>query len=386
MLLLFILYIPLLFLGFGTDSDTYTALNAWNHFLDSHVYQPSRLPGYVIHEMVTFYAVKIGDSVFSNFISLVFACLTCFFLIKIARHFQLPKAAILLVILNPAFIVNATSTVDYVWALFFFTAGLYLMIQQRILPASLLLAFASAIRLSYAFLLIVVFVVFLIQLLRDHDHRVEKLKTILLFLSGGILILVINFAAYYLPLKFTGWNLSIFLSASMGDKSMWSPLMRIGRWGYKNLLLWGIPSAIVLVFFVLLTIKKTTKYFLPKNRYFLLLLLLLACVVETLFLVYPIEIEYLLPLLPFAALLLGFWYRDKPKWIAALSVLILLNGFVAISIARPDVPNYATSASLEFRPVQGYLLTDITTRPKFEEKYHTADNWWYVQRLQRSDE
>ena len=102
--------------------------------------------------------------------------------------------------------------------------------------------------------------------------------------------------------------------------------------------------------------------------------------------IYPIEIEYLLPLLLCVALLLGFLYRDKPKWIAALSVLILLNGFVAISIARPDVPNYATSARFEFRPVQGYLLSDIATRPQFEEKYHTADNWWYVQRLQRSVE
>ena len=35
---IFLLYIPLLFLGFGTDSDTYTALNAWNYFLKNNDY------------------------------------------------------------------------------------------------------------------------------------------------------------------------------------------------------------------------------------------------------------------------------------------------------------------------------------------------------------
>lgn len=385
-LLIFLGYIPLLFLGFGSDSDTYTALNAWDHFLETQIYQPSRLPGYVIHEFVIHYAVKIGDSLLANFISLAFACLSCVILIKIARHSHLPNAFVLLLILNPVFIVNATSTVDYIWAMFFFLAGLYLMIQKRVLVSSLVLAFSAAIRLSYAFLIVVVFLVFVIQYWQKSERPADKLRILTLFFTGGILILLINLAAYVLPLTFAGWDLPLFLTASMGDKSMWSPLMRVGRWGYKNLLLWGVPSSMILMVFFFFVFKRRIKKVDPDHKLLLIQLALLSFVVELLFFAYPIEIEYLLPLLPFAALMAGILFRDKPKWIVALSVMILINGFFAISIARPDVPNHATTASLEFRPVQGYLLEDIHTRPQFEEKFHNTDNWWYVQRTQRSSD
>jgi hypothetical protein len=376
-LLLFPLYIPLTFLGFGTDSDTYTALNAWKYFLTTHDYVPSRLPGYVIHEMGIYYATKIGDSLLSNLISLLFAALLCLFLIKILKHYSIPASAILLVILNPVFIVNSTSTVDYIWAMCFFVIGFYLLIKEKIIWACLAIAFSSAIRLSYAFLILAVFINFFLYFLR------EKKKSVGVFFLGGILILIINFAAYYLPIDFTEWKLSVFFTASLGNNAMWSPIMRISRWGYKNVLFWGVPSVFFVLVLLFIKSKKLVSLLKSDFKMIALISAILILIVEAIFLKYPIEIEYLFPILPFMAMIFGILYNKKQWILVLLSTLILINGFFSISIARPDVPNHSTGAIFELAPTQGYLLSDISNRQSFEEKFHNTKNWWYAERIER---
>jgi hypothetical protein len=378
-LLVFLFYIPLVFRGFGTDSDTYTALNAWNHFLATGDYVPSRLPGYVIHEIGIYYATWLGDNILSNLLTLMFAVILCFFLIKIAKFYSIPTVSILLVLLNPVFIVNSTSTVDYIWSLAFFVIGFYFISRERILLASLAFGFSSAIRLSNGLLVLIIYLIFFILEFR------KKKKIISAFLLGGLLILVINFFAYYLPLDFTHWKLSVFLAPSLGDETMWSPLMRIGRWGYKNLLFWGIPSILLIIILLLMRGKKFITEWSSGYKRILSISIVLIALVEILFLKYPIEIEYLLPLLPFAALIFGILYKEKPRIIIVLSCVILLNGFFSISIARPNIPNHATAAQFEFTSVQGYLLSDISTRPAFEANYYKTKNWWYAQRLDRQN-
>jgi hypothetical protein len=369
---IFVLYVPLLFLGFGTDSDTYTALNAWNYFLEHKVYVPSRLPGYVIHEIGIYYATKIGGSLLSNFVTLLFAVISCVVLLKIAKSYSIPKSAILLVILNPVFIVNSTSTVDYIWAMCFFLVGFYLMRRKRIIWGCLALALSSGIRLSYAFMILAVFVYFFIQYVKENN------KYFVSFLIGGLFVLAVNFAAYCLPLNFAHWKLSVFLNASLGDESMWSPFMRIGRWGYKNLLLFGIPSTLLILSLFFYKVKFQFKKGFPADKDIIGISLLLILIVELVFLKYPIEIEYLLPILPLLGLILGVFFREKPWIISVVSLCILVNGFFAISIARPDIPNHATSAEFRITSTQGYIFSDIINRPIFEEKFHNLKNWWYI--------
>lgn len=377
MLSVFLLYIPLLFLGFGTDSDTYTALNAWNYFLKNNDYVPSRLPGYVIHEIGIYYATKYGDSFLSNLVTLLFAIVLCVFLIKLAKYYSIPTSSVLLVILNPVFIVNSTSTVDYVWALCFFVIGFYLLIQKKILCSSLTFAMASGIRLSYGLLILILFIYFFVIYYRENKRCVFS------FLLGGLIILVINFAAYYLPLDFTQWKFSVFLNPSLGDSAMWSSLMRIGRWGYKNILLWGVPSVLFLAFLLMSKTKSFLRLWKTSYKGFLGILIALVITVEVLFFRFPIEIEYLLPMVPFIALLFGLLFKKQQWLVVLLSIMILINGFFSISIARPNIPNHATSAQLELSPVQGYLLTDIVTRQSFESNYHKTKNWWYAERMER---
>lgn len=369
---LLVLYIPLIFLGFGSDSDTYSSLNVWNNFLQTGKYVPSRLPGYVLHEFSIYFLTKIGGSVLSNLVTLLFAALTCLMVIKLLHHYSLPTNAVLLLILNPYFIASATCTIDYIWALCFFTIGLYFFIKRQFLLSSLFFAFASATRLSYGLLVLGIYVVQFIILI------VSNRKSVFRFVLGCFIILIINILFYYLPLNFTHWDLSRMFTGSIGDASLWSPFMRIGRWGYKNLLLWGIPSVFALLLSLMIAFKKGISKFLHAE--FLWIAIAIVLLTEAMFFKYPIEIEYLLPLLPIAAIFLGISFRSRPRLIPILSVLILINGFIAISLAQPDVPNHASSAIFSIRPTKGLLLLEIENRPPFEAEHYNANNWWFDER------
>ena len=353
---LFLLYIPLIFMGYGSDNDTYSVLETWKKFLATQDYVPSRLPGYVIHEFGTYVLSRIGGSVLSNLVTLLFAVITCLVFIKILRMFSLPDITVLLLILNPVYIVNSTSTIDYIWALCFFVLGIYLLLQKKIVFANVSLALAAAIRLSYGILVFGVFIYFFCLYFKE-DRKIIKP-----FLFGVLIILAINFAAYYLPIDFTEWRMSLYLHASVGDASLWSPLMRIGRWGYKNLLFWGIPTALLVFCLFALKIKNLKPAHEPDKKIIVGVSLIILVLVEVIFLFYPIEIEYLLPVLPFAALLLAVMFKEKKGMLLLLSILIFLNGFYSINLAKPNIPNQASSAKVQISLSQGYLVNNAEER------------------------
>jgi len=355
-LLPFIIYLPFIFMGYGSDVDTYRVLDTWSNFLATNDYIPSRLPGYVIHELGTYLITRLDGSVLSNAVSLLFSILTCIFFVKIIKRFSLPVESVLLIILNPVYLVHSTSTTDFVWALCFFCAGIYLLLDRKIIGAAIALGFSSAIRLSYGLLIFVVLILFLFVYIR------KDRKIINLFLVAIGLIFLINFLAYYLPVDFTEWRLKSFFHVSTGDQTLWSPLMRVGRWAYKNLLFWGIPTAFILIGLILNKAGTIKSQWRSQNQVILLCALIILFFAECTFFLYPIEIEYLLPILPFTAIVLAFMYKEKRTVLILLSILMLLNGLYIIQLARPDVANQASSAKLDISITEGYLLSDISHR------------------------
>jgi hypothetical protein len=353
---LFLLYIPLIFMGYGSDNDTYSVLDTWKKFLLTKDYVPSRLPGYVIHEFGTYLFAKIGGSVLSNLVTLLFSILICLIFIKILRMLSLPDIAVLLLILNPVYIVNSTSTTDYLWAMCFFVGGIYLLLKKKILFANVCLGMAAAIRLSYGLLVLGVFIYFFFVYFKE-DHKVFKT-----FLPGALVILAINFAAYYLPMDFTEWRMSLYLHASVGDASLWSPLMRIGRWGYKNLLFWGIPTVLLILCLFASRLKSFKQIREADNKIVVWCSIIILVLTEIIFFFYPIEIEYLFPILPFTALLMAMLFKEKKGMIALLAILIFLNGFYSINLAQPNKPNQASSAKVQVSLSQGYLVNNAAER------------------------
>jgi hypothetical protein len=141
--------------GYGADNDTWLMLGTWDALVDQHRYVPSRAPGYVVAEVAIGALGDVGGHWLSNAASLLLgaAALVCLHGL-VRRRTATPASALLLVAivgLTPAFVIAATTSIDYVYGLAFFLAGWWAL--ERSLPTAVggaLLGVAGAARLSYA--------------------------------------------------------------------------------------------------------------------------------------------------------------------------------------------------------------------------------------------
>lgn len=85
-----------------------------------------------------------------------------------------------------------------------------------------------------------------------------------------------------------------------------------------------------------------------------------------LFLRYPIEISYLLPVAFFLLLLVGMKLEKKIVAIATLLLILSLN-FVTPQFAKPNIPGRATGASFHPSLESGILIEDIRLRLKVRQ-------------------
>ncbi|NMB59299.1 MAG: hypothetical protein GYA12_09030, partial [Chloroflexi bacterium] len=61
-----LLYFPFVFMGYGSDVDTYGVLQAGRHFAQTWDYVPSRGPGFFVFETLMFILDQIGGSFLTN--------------------------------------------------------------------------------------------------------------------------------------------------------------------------------------------------------------------------------------------------------------------------------------------------------------------------------
>jgi hypothetical protein len=253
---------------------------------------------------------------------------------------------------QPFFWVNAASTIDYLWALGFCLLGFDLLLNRKYIPATISLALAIGSRLS-TILPVGLFFIFLFI-----NHK-DKRRQLLRSAAGTALI---AFILYIPPLDFLEWNLSRWLVLSTGDPALWTPLLRFGRFFYKNLMFFSLPVVLWLAGVVIFQFaRKRSK---DVHRFAGLGWLALAVVfsVELMFLRVPIEMEYLLPLLPFALIIAGISFPRSswPLWV--LFALVLLSNFWWLNPARSINPNQTSGVIFGFWLEPGYLLQDIANR------------------------
>ena len=141
--------------GYGADNDTWLMLGTWDVLVDQQRYVPSRPPGYLLPELVIGATADVGGHWLSNLVSVVLAAGTLVLVHGLVRRRtgEATTALLLLAVLGctPAFVIAATTSMDYVYGLFLFVAGWSLL--ERRGPAwagGVLLGLAAASRLAYA--------------------------------------------------------------------------------------------------------------------------------------------------------------------------------------------------------------------------------------------
>jgi len=348
------LYLPFIFLGYGPDSDTYEVLRTGNTFIRNFDYIPSRSPGYLVFEVFTFFANRIGGSIATNltviFMSLV--CLYGFYSLCKALSIPNPKYLVLMVALNPYYWVASTTTMDYVFALGFFFMGVMLLLKKKAPYAGI--AFSLAVGSRMTTILLVVFILILLFILKLITFKEVAISFALTAIFSAIF--------YIPPLDFVKYRWWKIFRPDLGGTEYWSLYLRVGRFLYKNMALFSLPVCLFFVGMGIYLLKKKVKV----ETAFLKIIavsLLVFLAYEVLFFYAPLEPSYLLVILPFVFMTVGIFLQSR-KALLALLILIFVSNFAVISFAHPNLANHATSAQYGLWLDPGYLVGETSLRMK----------------------
>lgn len=363
--LFFIFYSAVSFYGYGNDNDTYGMLKSGQNLLLNFEYIPSRFQGSLVPEIIMSAASLIGGYYLSNSISVALGLGTLYiFYFFLNKKFSKPEAILitLTVGFNPYFVIASSSSMDYIYGLFFIFLGSFFLFKNFRLFAAIAFAFALASRLSNALLVGLIYLYFLFSL-----FQLNKKEFIRLFLSG-LFALILTLTFYFPTYSHAGYTFS-FLSYAIGD---WSLLQYLQRFVYKNMALFGtLTTLLIYISFIYYTFSRKIKIYCSK----LLCFILSAFVIEELlFLKIPLEISYLLPII-FLVIPVYVFFIKLPYLRYTILLLTILYNFLNIDFVKAE---YAVSKSeatggkigLFFKP--GIVLDDIQRRSVSQADYfHT---------------
>jgi len=347
LLFAFVLYLPLTFLGYGSDPDSYLVVNTGKTLLVEGKYIPSRYPGYLVHEVATAVLDYVGGAPLANLGTLAMSLCTLRFFMDILEYHNVPHRYLLTLALvtNPIYWVNSTSTIDYVWALGLMLVGYRLFLDQKYVWSGVFLGLAIGTRLSSA--------IFLIALLCS-QHAAKETPGRQLMLSS-IATVLIGSSLYIPSYIYTGSMLKLFI----GD---WSWTEYVSRFLYGNLTFIGPQTYLAVLCTVLLVTRDAKQVLNSQYRALVLFCTFIIIGYELLFLRAPLENEYLLPLLPFILILLGI-SMARYRWVIFLWLFLQSSyNFVSIRLLSPDTVGEATGTTVGTFLEWGYLIADIGNR------------------------
>jgi hypothetical protein len=144
--------LPWLWSGYGAETDAYRVALVALHLRQSGEYLPSRLPGYPVHELLMAPLVWLGGSVATNLATALVSLFGVLIFAGIARAVKAPAAGLLVIAFafTPFLIVNSVATKDYMWALSFLLAAYLASIRRRPVLAGVLLGLGAGCRITTA--------------------------------------------------------------------------------------------------------------------------------------------------------------------------------------------------------------------------------------------
>ncbi|MGD9890739.1 MAG: hypothetical protein AB7R89_30510 [Dehalococcoidia bacterium] len=362
----FAVRLPFLFAGFGADTDAYRVALSGLYLWSEGEYLPSRLPGYPLHELTTALLLWGGPFLTNLSTALVsFAGLLLFD--RIILSLKVPGRWWLLVAygFTPWLLVNSTATLDYHWALTAMLAAYLALIKDRPAAAGLLLGLAAGFRITALAFALPLLVLLILQHRPDARPRLTSVATrigIFAIATAAVTLLC------YLPVLWTYgarfWNYA---------PTNASPDIIIQMVGQRAL---GVVGALVTIGVLAVSWRRllTLPRLLRTDPH--VLVWVLTIVIYTLiFLRLPVDAGYLIPIYPFAFLLVA---RILARW--ALPVIVsatLLSGVIDLTIQ--SIHNFSpTIAAREVRPSwkDAILWHDLRTRSRwhtFAERIGAAD-------------
>lgn len=353
-----ILYTPFLFMGYGSDIDTYGVLEVGRHFSLTFDYIPSRGPGFFVFETITFFMDQLGGSILTNLTVMAMALLTVYGFMRLCREYKIPgyQWLALALVVHPFIWANAACTMDYLMAVGFVFLGIIQVLRGHYFTAGAAFALGAGSRLTIV-LLAGGFLLW--QYAIKPENRWKLIQSALVF---GLFTVVF----YLPPADFAQWT-TRFLVASVGGNEYWSPMMRVGRWGYKNLMFWSIPTVLWMGFFILRGIKNKGFALFLRSNWLPAAAALIALTYESFYLGIPTEPSYLIPTIPLVLIVFGTAVGQRSWPTLILSAMLCISAFVSVNVAKPDLGNRATSADIGLWIEPGHLSTLTRERLNYRD-------------------
>ena len=382
--------LPFLNAGYGVEEDSWGYVVAAHNTVETGVFEPSRLPGHPVHELVLTFFYPASPFVFNGLSALMSVMAVFFFaLICIELHIKHYFWAALAFAFTPVFYISSTYVIDYVWAIAFVLASLFFVLKQKMLPAGILLGLAIGTRITSGAMLMP-FAIILWNILPQE----KKIKKIALLSALSILVGILTFIPI---IRQFGFNFFQYY-----DQFPYPPITKlfykatIGVFGLIGII------AIIVLKFIAFSKKNIRTTFNSKNN--LEKAILIACI--SIFILYavsyarlPQKSGYMMPLVPFGILFFALWLKEKQFFILCFA-LILSPFLMSINLTDPirgashssfAIKKTISGQELFLDPFSGPIFSDYSKRKlkiqyvdevieKAKEMDHKAliiAGWWY---------
>ncbi|CAN5660152.1 hypothetical protein BH24ACT4_BH24ACT4_01100 [soil metagenome] len=366
--------VPLTLMGPGTDLDVGAVLRSGMSIVDG-AYVASRVPGAPVHEAGVGLLEWIGGTVGPNLGSLAAGIAVTVLLALLLRGEGVGRVglSVAVVVANPWFLIAATSTVDFLWALALWLGAAVGLRRHPTLAgaasAGVLAGLSVGARASTAFLVAGLALAEVLERSPSagqvHGSALSEVQdgsapapsvgstTRALVLAGvaavvGLIVFLPPFLAAESSLAF-----------AQNDVLTSSVFVQVGRFLAKDLYSVGPFAAVVLVLALPALVRSLARF---RADWLVRLGLLTLVISQLLFLRFPWKMGHLLPTLVGLALLLARALGDRPRLLVALVATQLLYGLVSIQLLAPDNPNAATGGELTFEPRWGTVVVDTQCR------------------------
>lgn len=341
--------LPFVATGYGNDRDSWQTATAARLIAETGVYHESRVPGHPVQEWTDSRLWRGGPMALNGATAVASALAALFFGLSFAElgaGGPWPAVAAIALAFTPIVYIHSVDSMDYLWALCFSMAALWLVLRDRWLGAALALGLAIGCRITAGLLL------FPLVILGWQRHGWRTRRGAWL---GLVLVSLLFGAALYIP-RFARYGTAIDIPHFRGIPYYPGPLRLLQD---LTIELWGTIGALGLALaFALGRALPRERTILPRSSDSWAELLAIALYLLAFFRL-PDEAAYLIPIVPFVILLLARMAR--PAAFAAACASLLLSPFF-FDLGRPqnahagDVALPQAHPVVLVRPAEGPLL------------------------------
>lgn len=395
---------PMVVSGPGNDLDIANIFRSGRSLVRHGHYLPSRAPGAPVHELIVGVFDRLGGPLLTNLASVAAAVVFTVALDRLLAGEGLGphrRWAIALVVANPWFLIAATGSVDYVFALAFVVLAALALRRGHPVWAGLAAAASMGCRIGSALLVAALMLAELTEPIHptpttaDPDYgsgagtgagagagtggasdagtdgapeagrrwrtgpgRGTRWRRPLVTAVTALVATVVMFVPSFLEAG--------GLAFAQNDFSTSSTLVQLGRAAVKDVTLLGPVATVVGLAAVPAVLAALRGW---RTSWLLRFAVPGFVLSQLLFIRFPWKLPHLLPCLVCLAVVLAVASADRARLLMALVALQLVFAVVQVQVFRPDRANEASGGSITLDVGWGPLVTDWRCRRDHPDAY-----------------